>query len=196
MPKRRLQGEGTYRKRPNGLWEWQIMLSYHPDGRRNIKSLYARTQQELRKKVKQFQDELRAKPHLSRVMPFSQWADTWYEGMRGQVSDTTFASYAYTIRILKEHFGDTRLEDIKAIHVEAFLKEMVAEGKSKSYISKIRGMMFQIMKKAEANELIIKNPVAVADKIKTADLEPSKKIPSLRRKSSGFWSVCPWTGWE
>ena len=175
MPKRRLQGEGTYRKRPNGLWEWQIMMGYRPDGRRNIKSLYARTQQELRKKVKQFQDELRAKPHLNRVMPFSQWADTWYEGMQGQVSDTTFASYAYTIRILKEHFGDTKLEDIKAIHVEAFLKEMVAEGKSKSYISKIRGMMFQIMKKAEANELIIKNPVAVADKIKTADLEPSKK---------------------
>lgn len=77
MPRRRLHGEGTYRKRPNGLWEWQIMLGYHPDGRRNIKSLYARTQQELRKKVKQFQDELRAKPHLSRVMPFSQWADTW-----------------------------------------------------------------------------------------------------------------------
>ncbi len=31
------------------------------------------------------------------------------------------------------------------------------------------------MKKAEANELIFKNPVAVADKVKTADHEPSKK---------------------
>ena len=69
---------------------------------------------------------------------------------------------------------------LACIDVEAFPKDIVAAGKSKFYISKIRGMMFQIMNKAEANELIIKNPVAVADKIKTADPEPSKKIPSLR----------------
>lgn len=176
MPKKRLHGEGTFRKRPNGLWEWQVMLGYQPDGRRKKQKVFMpEHNKNCEKKIKKFQIEYRTKPQLSSTMPFANWSDTWYEGMKGQVSDTTYDSYAYTIRILKEHFGETKLEDIKAIHVEAFLKNIVAGKKSKSYISKIRGMFFQIMKKAEANELIIKNPVAVADKIKTADNQPSRK---------------------
>lgn len=175
MPKKRMNGEGTYHKRPNGLWEWQIMLGYQRDGRRKMKSIYARTQKELKQKAKQFMEDYKSRPQLDSTMPFSKWADIWYEGMKGQVSDTTYDGYAYTLKILKAYFGDTRLEDIKAIHVEGFLKSLVEDGKSKSYITKLRGMLFQVMKKAEANELIFKNPVAVADKVKAGEQEPSKK---------------------
>ncbi len=175
MPKKRMNGEGTIHKRPNGLWEWQIMLGYQKDGRRKMKSLYARTQKDLKAKVKQFLEEYKSRPQMDGSMPFSEWADIWYEGMKGQVSDTTYEGYSYSLKILKVHFGDTKPEEIKAIHVEEFLKGLVEGGKSKSYITKLRGMLFQVMKKAEANELIFKNPVAVADKIKAADLEPTKK---------------------
>lgn len=191
MPKKRSNGEGSYHKRPNGLWEWQIMLGRHRDGRRKIKSIYARTQKELKEKVKKFLEEYEARGMLSGAMPFCEWADTWYQGMEGQISATTYEGYSYTLKLLKEYFGETRLDEIKAIHVEEYLKHLVAEGKSKSYISKLRGMLFQIMKKAEANELIYKNPVSVADKIKTAEEEPSKKDAFTAEEISRLMKYLP-----
>lgn len=38
-------------------------------------------------------------------------------------------------------------------------------GKSDSYLTKCRGMLCQIMHKAEANDLIHKNPVRLAEKM-------------------------------
>lgn len=44
MPRKRSNGEGCLRKRPNGLWEWQIMTGYGFDGRPKHKSIYGKTQ--------------------------------------------------------------------------------------------------------------------------------------------------------
>ena len=49
---------------------------------------------------------------------------------------------------------------------ESFLKGLRADGKSDSYLTKCRGMLYQIMHKAEANDLIRKNPVRFAEKMK------------------------------
>ena len=46
------------------------------------------------------------------------------------------------------------------------LRAFRKEGKSDSYVAKARGMLFQIMNKAEANELIRRNPVACAEKMR------------------------------
>ena len=56
------------------------------------------------------------------------------------------------------------LRSIKAADVEAFLRELTADGRHQSQASKCRVMMFQIMRKAQANDLILKNPVELADK--------------------------------
>ena len=174
MPKKRSNGEGSIHKRPNGLWEWQIMVGYHPDGRRKMKSFYARTQKEVKEKGSRFLEQLASQPTLGGNMLFADWADMWYEGMRGQVSDTTYEGYRFTLKLLKDEFGKMPLESIKAIHIETFLKNMLAEGKSHSYMTKFRGMLFQIMKKAEANDLIHRNPVSVADRIKAPESVSTK----------------------
>ena len=51
---------------------------------------------------------------------------------------------------------------------------MTEDDRSHSYITKFRGMLFQIMKKAEANDLIRKNPVAYADKQKNTGAKSEK----------------------
>ena len=43
-------------------------------------------------------------------------------------------------------------------------KEYEAAGRSSSALSQYRGMLYQIMNKAEANDLIHKNPVRYAEK--------------------------------
>lgn len=98
----------------------------------------------------------------------------WYENYEGQVADSTYCNYRYTLRILKDYFGTQKLTDIKPIHIEKFLKEQAQKGKPQSSLAKLRGMLFQIMKKACANDLLLKNPVEYADKTKATPQESKK----------------------
>lgn len=175
MPKRRSNGEGSLHKRKNGLWECTIMVGYHDDGRRKYKSFYARTQKEVKEKVANFKQEQSSGLKLDNTLTFSDWADEWYKNYEGQVSASTYDNYRYTIKLLKDEFGEKPLMEIKPVHVENYLKRMVREGRSHSSIAKLRGMMFQIMKKAAANDLIRKNPVEFADKTKMTKKQESSK---------------------
>ena len=175
MPKRRSNGEGSLHKRKNGLWECTIMVGYHDDGRRKYKSFYARTQKEVKEKVAKYKEDIANGLKLDSNLTFGDWADEWYKNYEGQVSACTYENYRYTISLLKQGFGDQKLADIKTSHVESYLKQMVKEGRSQSSIAKLRGMMFQIMKKAAANDLIRKNPVEFADKTKMTKKQESSK---------------------
>ena len=64
--------------------------------------------------------------------------------------------------------------DIKPVDVEQFLQQLRKDGKSDSALAKCRGMLYQIMNKAEANDLIRKNPVRFAEKMKSTGLKRPK----------------------
>ena len=166
MPGKRSNGEGTLRKRPNGLWECTMMVGYQEDGRRRYKSFYGKSQKEAKDKAAVYKRDTAAGLYIDPNLTFQEWAQKWYEGYRDSVSPTTYESYGYTLKILVGAFGPRKLGSIKPLDVEQFLKGLRADGKSDSYLTKCRGMLYQIMHKAEANDLIRKNPVRFAEKMK------------------------------
>lgn len=166
MPGKRSNGEGTLRKRPNGLWECTMMVGYQEDGRRRYKSFYGKSQKEARDKAEAYKRDTAAGLYIDPNLTFQEWAQRWYEGYRDSVSPTTYESYGYTLKILVRAFGSRKLGSIKPLDVEQFLKGLRADEKSDSYLTKCRGMLYQIMHKAEANDLIRKNPVRFAEKMK------------------------------
>ena len=83
------------------------------------------------------------------------------------MSATTAEGYKYTLRIMKAHFGEKKISEIRAIHIEDYLRKLREEGRADASISKHRGMLYQIFRKAEASDLILKNPVAFADKMRS-----------------------------
>lgn len=174
MAARRSNGEGTLRKRPDGLWECTIMTGFQKNGKRQYKSFYGKTQRETKNKVKEYRDLEKAGLNMNVAPTFGEWAQKWYDGYAGQVSPTTYESYRYTLRLLKEVFGEKLLRQIKVSDVEEFLKDMTKDGTRFSQATKCRGMLYQIMHKAQANDLILKNPVAFADKIKQRRTKSSK----------------------
>lgn len=99
---------------------------------------------------------------------------SWYEGYKDQVSPTTYESYGYTLKTFNRAFGSKPLRSIRAADVEAFLRDLTKDGTHQSQASKCRGMMFQIMRKAQANDLILKNPVELADKTRHAPQQSKK----------------------
>ena len=175
MPGKRSNGEGALRKRSSGLWECMIMTGFQPNGKRKYKSFYARTRKEVLQKVRDYQAAIEAGLDMTKKeLKFGEWAQSWYEGYRDQVSPTTYESYGYTLKTLNRAFGSKPLRSIRAADVEAFLREMTKDGTHQSQASKCQGMMFQIMRKAQANDLILKNPVELADKTRHAPQQSKK----------------------
>ena len=109
MPGKRSNGEGTLRKRPNGLWECTMMVGYQEDGRRRYKSFYGKTQKEARDKAEAYKRDTAAGLYIDPNLTVQEWAQKWYEGYRDSVSPTTYESYGYTLKILVGAFGPRKL---------------------------------------------------------------------------------------
>lgn len=174
--RKRMNGEGSLRQRSDGRWEYRVTDGYREDGKLNTISFYGGTQAEVRKKLTEYRKKKMSGIDLSKTYTFAQWADIWYEN-HTDISATTREGYKYTLRHLKHEFGQYPLEDIKAMHIEQFLKRLRAEGRSDSGVAQCRGMLFQIFNKAEANDLVIKNPVRFADKMRSTN--PTKPKESF-----------------
>ena len=153
MPGKRSNGEGILRKRSNGLWECTMMVGYKDDGTRRYKSFYGKSQKEAKDKAETYKRDIAAGLYIDPNLTFREWAQKWYDGYQDSVSPTTYESYGYTLKILIGAFGPRKLNTIKALDVEDFLKKLRVDGKSDSYLTKCRGMLYQIMHKAEANDL-------------------------------------------
>jgi site-specific recombinase XerD len=150
------------------------MLGYQEDGKRLRKSFYGKTQKEVKQKVAEFRKHQEMGLTTNADILFNEWAQKWYDGYKDKVTETTYESYRYSLKVLKDTFGNMKLRQIKPLHVEKFLSELQLK-KSDSSVAKCRGMLHQIMHKAEANDLIIKNPVRLADKLKRKKPDKSKK---------------------
>ena len=170
---KRSNGEGMIRQRADGRWESRVMIGYKDNGKPDYKSVYGKTKKEAREKLKVFLDERASGIDTSHNYNFSNWADIWFEHHQDNITATTQENYRYTLRILKDYFGVRPLADIKAFDIEVFLKALRKEERSDSCLAQCRGMLYQIFHKAEANDLVRKNPVRFADKMRSR--EPTKR---------------------
>ena len=166
MAKRRSNGEGSLRLRADGRWEMTIMDGFRDDGKRRTKTFYAKTQKEVKAKAKKYQDTKASGLMVDENYLFGEWADLWYEHHMDNIAPTTQENYRYTLRILKEGFVRRRIADVKPYDIEMFLKKLRRDGRSDSCLAQCRGMLYQIFNKAEANDLIRKNPVRFAEKMR------------------------------
>ena len=93
----------------------------------------------------------------------------------GVSKDTIRRFIRLTNLMLKEGFYHRPLTVIRPIDIENFLKGMRRDGRSDSYISKARGMLYQIFQKAEANDLVRRNPVRLAEKMRASGTAKRKE---------------------
>lgn len=106
---------------------------------------------------------------------FSDFADLWFETHIKRVSETSAEGYRYTLRLVKDCFGTRDLRSIRPVDVEQVLDRFQEKGYALSTVQKIRGMMYQIFNKAEANDLIRKNPVRYAERIRSVNTPKEKE---------------------
>lgn len=161
---KRAAGEGSIRRKDNGIWECRLTIGYSDDGKQKRKSFYGKTKKEVIEKLNKYQQDLQDGLRLDEEYLFKDWAEIWFESHKANIEPVTQTHYRYTLRHLNRFFGDRKINTIRAYDVEDMLHKLREEGFSRSTLAQSRGMLFQIMNKAEANDLIRKNPVRFAEK--------------------------------
>lgn len=163
--KRKGNGEGTVWKTKSGTWRGQMMVGYTEEGKKRVINVSAPTKAEVLDKLREYQNQRDANIHLDKALSFGTWATMWIEDYKTQIGASTLSGYKYTLRLLKQKFGDAVLSDIMPIHINAFLDELVEKGYSVSLIRKCRTMLIQIFDAADANGLVMRNPARHTKKI-------------------------------
>ena len=128
---RAASGSGSIRQRPDGMWEARLTVGTDSGTGKPIrKSVYGKTQAEVRKKMTATQ---RAIDNGTYQAPdkttVSQWLDTWMETFCAvKVKPLTFSSYAVAIKNhIKPSLGALRLQAVRGVHVQKLYNRMTAE---------------------------------------------------------------------
>ena len=131
MAKRKKNGEGSVRKRKNGMWEGRLSLGSDENGKAIRKSVTAKTKVECIMKMEQLKKEQSTTSNYEPQMTFGKWMDFWYQTyVKHTLRESTQTTY--TERIYKQiipKIGQIPLKQLKTGTFEKFYAQLKANGR-------------------------------------------------------------------
>lgn len=164
MPKkatRNAPGSGTIRQRKDGTWEARYTVGRDPGtGRQVQKSVYDKTQQEVRKKLTAATHELDQGIYIEPSrLTVGAWFDIWIAEYLGGVKDTTREQYRYQMRVhIKPRIGAIKLSALTSPLIQNMYNTAQAEGLSAKSVRNLHGVMHHALDKAVKLGYIKVNP--------------------------------------
>lgn len=170
---RSAHGVGTIRQRSNGSWEARYTIGRDAGtGKQIQKSVYGKTQAEVRKKLSQITAALDEGVYTEPTkLTVSAWLDIWVKDFLGSVKDTTVRSYKDNIRLhIKPAIGAISIQSLNAHTIQGFYNGLAtgkeANGKSQNSkkglsaksIKNIHGILHRALKQAVLLGYIKSNP--------------------------------------
>ena len=166
MTKRRAHGEGTIFQLSSGKWQADISLGYKPDGKRNRKSLYGKTQKEVRQKLDALKQQLSQGTFSSSKLTVADYLEQWIKEKARQVKPRTEELYRHCINAhIVPRIGNKQLSKLTPLDVQRMVGS-VADEVGVSSANKSRTVLYSAMRQALRWQLVIHNPVEAVDTLK------------------------------
>jgi len=161
--KKRAHGEGTVYQRADGRWCGQLAVTL-PDGRLVRKTVYGKTQREVREKL----DELRRQFRQFGVVAadarttVAAYAAAWLDANRTRLRPQTLRTYQTVLtHMIEPELGRLRLSALTPVAIEQWLTRL-EQRYERSTVRKARAVLGRILRDAERDALIARNPVELA----------------------------------
>jgi len=123
---RTAKGTGHIRQREDGRWECQITLGQDlGTGKQRRKSIYGKTQSEVRKKLQAIQKEVDEGTYIEPTkMTYGIWLDEWLKNYLSDKSMNTRKGYESCVRVrIKPLLGSARLSALTLPDIQAFINK-------------------------------------------------------------------------
>lgn len=173
---RNAQGGGSIRQRPDGRWEARYTVGRDPGtGRQIQKSVYGRSQAEVRKKLntatKSLDDGLYIEPSK---LTIGKWLDIWVNEYLGGVKPSTAFIYADQIkRNIKPALGAVKLEALSTHTIQGVYNGLTRRENplSPKSVKDIHGILHKALQQAVAIGYLRHNPASACTLPKAAPKE-------------------------
>ena len=156
-------GGGSIRKRSDGRWEARYSLGFDPKtGKQIQKSIYGKTQKEVRQKLNQVITEIDEGTFVApNSIKVGDWLDIWLKDYTGNIKPATKSAYEQHVRVhLKPYLGDIRLTKLAPYMVQKvynmLLNEMHLSPKS---VKNIHGVFHRAIEQAKKLGYLRVNPL-------------------------------------
>ena len=95
---RRDKGEGSISQRKDGIWTSRIDIGTTPEGKRKIKAFYGKTENEVKKKLREFKKELiKNELQETKKMTVSELSNEWLNTKLYEVKASSYDRIEATI---------------------------------------------------------------------------------------------------
>jgi integrase len=173
--KKRADGEGSIRRRPNGTWEARLSIP----GQYKTRSFYGKTQGEARRKRAEAERMLEAGHSLdSQKQTIGEYLEGWIEGpLKGSVAPKTYADYSWICRKhLIPEVGRVKLSKLTAEDLDRLYARKTAAGQGPRIVGYIHSTIRVALQRAVKKRLI---PYNVARDAEPPPRGPKKERPTL-----------------
>lgn len=174
MAKKRANGEGSIRKKPNGRWEGRFTVGIDPNtGKAIQKSVSAKTQAECKEKLKRAIRDNRGIPvDHNGDYTVADWCRLWFETYsKPNIRYNTAKSYE---NIIEQHIipaiGAVKIKQLTSIHVQRMYNEAKTNGRvqrfdkqrdpalSNGFVRRIHMVLHGALQQAVKERIIPYNP--------------------------------------
>lgn len=172
------------------VWEVRISMGYDPiTGKQIQKSVSAKTQKEVREKLKKVLTELENDTYIEPCkMTVGEWLDIWAKEYLNNIKILTKENYLHQIsKHLKPGIGQIKLECLNTLTIQRLYNSLQTEkGLSAKTIKNIHGVLHMALSQAVDSGYIRKNPsdackLPKINKSEIVALEPEQMSTLLQK---------------
>lgn len=173
MARKRANGEGTITKRKDGRWQGAITIGRDESGKQKRKTVYGRTQSEVRKKLDELKKTMSSTDLTSEDVTLETYLSRWLEEKARQVKPRTIESYRYTVeRYINAKLGREKLNKLTPLKIQAAIGE-IGDEVSANTSNYCLSVLVMALNQAVRWRLLASNPANSVDK---ASVERAERI--------------------
>ena len=176
--KRREKGSGGITQRKDGLWQGRFDAGTKPDGKRDVRYVYAKTEPECKRKLRELIKEIHKGEYISiQKKSVQDYMEDWLINVKkNELKPKSYDRLEQTVKLyVRPAIGGIQLQAVKSSDVQKMINDLRDSGKSYSTIKKAYDAVNACFKLGVIQKTVANNP-AVGVTIPSRKILPPKKI--------------------
>jgi len=175
---RREQGTGSISQRKDGYWQGRFDAGVKPDGKRDVRYVYAKTEAECKRKLKELIKDIHSSDYVNvQKRSVMDYMDNWLTTVKkNELKPKSYDRLEQTLTLdVYPNIGQLQLQAIESKDVQAMVNKLKDAGRAYSSIKKAYEAVNACFKLGVIQKTVQSNP-ALGVTIPSKKLFPAKKI--------------------
>ena len=145
---RRSHGDGTISKRQDGTYEGKVSLGVDAEGKRKRKTVYGKTQKEVRAKIDEVKQQLANGTFSDTRLTVKSYLEQWLTHKEKQLKPRTAELYRHLMDFhVVPKIGGKRLDKLTPLDIQNMVSDVATKGGART-VNMCRTTLFSALKQA------------------------------------------------